>query len=601
MPAMMTFDEVMQARSLCEVFQRTVSVMPDSMALREYGSDRSITWREYGAEVRRIAAGLADLGVQPGDTVAIMLTNRPEFHFVDAAVMHLGATSFSIYNTFTGEQISSLLASSGARVMVCESRFADVIGKATSKTPVSHLICVNEPGDGMISLGSLTEHADSDFDFERAWRAVGPEDLVALIYTSGTTGDPKGVELTHANLLFASASKAAQQHEFTRVLAEERVISYLPDANLANRFAAHYVPMLLGSTTTEVAEGRQVLEAFASVHPCTFMGVPMIWYKLKSLIESIIESSDPRTRADAERALTIGRERARLTLAGALIPPDLEDAYEHADRAVLGKLRYQVGIDELVYATSGGAPIAPEVLEFFLAIGVSVCEVYGMTETAATGFGNHASRIRIGTVGRPRPGVEARLDVDGELLIRSRGIMRGYRNDPAKTAEAITEDGWLRTGDIATIDADGFVTIVDRKKDIIINSSGKNLAPANIENALKQSSALLGTVVAIGDGRPFITALITLDREQSVAFARSHDISDLDAGSLSAHPLVLEAVAAGITKANDRLARVEQIRQYTVLPDYWEPNSEELTATTKLRRKLVNEKYAHVIDAMYQR
>lgn len=265
----------------------------------------------------------------------------------------------------------------------------------------------------------------------------------------------------------------------------------------------------------------------------------------------------------------------------------------------LSGVREQFGLDALVFATSGGAPIAPETLEFFLALGVPVCEVYGMTETAAAGIGNHPDRIRIGTVGQPRSGVEARLAVDGELLLRSPGNMRAYRNDPVRTAETIDADGWLRTGDIATIDADGYVRIVDRKKDIIINSSGKNLAPANIENAVRLACPLVGSVVAVGDGRPHVAALIALDRERVAAFAESHGIEARDAATLASDPEVLRAVAQGIERGNAALSRVEQVRAHLVLPTYWEANSDELTATTKVRRKLVHEKYAAEIAELY--
>lgn len=590
---MMSLSEVVEAPSLCAVFQATVAACPNEVALRRWESGDQITWGEYGDRVRRIAAGLASLGVRRGDTVAIMLTNRPEFHLVDAAVMHLGATAFSIYNTFTPEQVASLFDSAGNRVAICEQRFADTIRQAAVHHPLTHVVCVDDSATDLLSLDALVESADPAFDFEATWRAVDREDLVALIYTSGTTGDPKGVELTHANLLFAVAAKAEQQREFTQEVDEERVISYLPDANLANRFAAHYVPMATATTVTDVADGRSVLRAFADVHPTTFMGVPMIWYKLKALLEDELASSA------GQHALETGLRKARLELAGEPVPADLAQEYAEVDATVLTAARTKLGVDALVFATSGGAPIAPETLEFLLAVGVPVCEVYGLTESAASGIGNHPDRIRIGTVGQPRAGVEARLADDGELLLRSRGVMRGYRNDPEKTAATIDADGWLHTGDIATIDADGYVRIVDRKKDMIINSSGKNLAPANIENAVKLSSPLLGSVVAVGDGRPHVVALLVLDREQVEAFAEQHQITDRRPEALARDPQVLAAVAEGVARGNERLSRVEQVRAHTVLPTYWDANGDELTATTKVRRKLVNEKYAAEIESLY--
>ncbi|WP_338049254.1 long-chain fatty acid--CoA ligase [Rhodococcus aetherivorans] len=599
MPTHLTMQQVAEAQSLCHVFQSTVAARPDQVALRAWEDGRTFTWREYDHRVRRIAAGLAGLGVRPGDTVAIMLTNRPEFHIVDTAVMHLGATSYSIYNTFTADQVSSLFGSAGSRVVICEARFGEVIRTAALQHPDTRVVCIDDAADDQLSLDALVALGDPDFDFDASWRAVGRDDLVALIYTSGTTGEPKGVEITHANLLYSSSVRARQQAEFTTRDAEERVLSYLPDANLANRFAAHYLPMVTGATVTDVVDGRSVLTAFQEVHPSTFMGVPMIWYKLEALIENAIAAEPPAERAAIEQALAVGLEKVRTELAGDPVPETLATQHATVDAAVLHAWRRRFGLDGLYYATSGGAPIAPETLEFFLALGVPVCEVYGLTESAASGIANHPHRIRVGTVGQARNGVEVRLADDGELLLRSPGVMRGYRNDPAKTAEAVDSEGWLHTGDIATVDEDGYVRIVDRKKDMIINSSGKNLAPANIENAVRLACPLAGSVVAVGDGRPHVAALVVLDREQAAAFAAAHGITDLRAETLSQDPRVVREVAEGIARGNERLSRVEQVRAHTVLPSYWDVNSDELTATTKVRRKLVHEKYAAEIAALY--
>ncbi len=593
----MTEDTVAAMASLCDVFQRTVAARPEAVALRPWDGGLALTWRDYGDRVRQLAAGLHQLGVRRGDTVALMLTNRPEFHLIDAAALHLGATVFSIYNTFTCKQIGDLFASAGNRVVIGEQAFMEQVQSARAVTPVDFVVCVDGPAGGAITLEDLATLGDPAFDFERAWRAVDRYDVAALIYTSGTTGDPKGVELTHANLLFAVNTRVALQKEVMGTVAHERVISYLPDANLANRFAAHYTPMATGAEVIDVRDGAAMLSAFRAIHPTTFMGVPMIWYKLKALIDNQIAENP----SGFEDALAVGAERARLLRAGQPIPAELAARFAMLDASALRRLRVEFGLDQLAYATSGGAPIAPETLEFFHALGVPVCEVYGLTETAASGVGNHPNHIRIGTVGQARPGVEIRLAGDGELLLRSPGVMRGYRNDPAKTAETIESGGWLRTGDIAAIDADGYVRIIDRKKDLIINSSGKNLAPANIENAIKLGCPLLGSVVAVGDGRPHVVALLTLDREQASAFARKHRIADRSAAALAADPRVLDAVAEGVARGNARLSRVEQVRAYSLLPTYWDATSEELTATTKVRRRIVHDKYASTIDNLYVR
>lgn len=599
MTTSLTTQQVESAPSLCHVFQSTVAARPEQVALRAWEGGRSYTWREYDAEVRRIAAGLAALGVRRGDTVAIMLTNRPEFHLVDAAAMHLGATSYSIYNTFTADQVSSLFTSAGSRTVVFEARFGEVVRTAALQHPGTRVVCIDEAADGELTLDGLIDLGDPAFDFGAAWRAVGREDLVALIYTSGTTGEPKGVEIAHGNLLYSASTRAAQQQEFTTLDAEERVLSYLPDANLANRFAAHYVPMVTGATVTDVADGRSVLKAFLDVHPSTFMGVPMIWYKLKAMIEAAVAEEPAAERKAFEQALAVGLEKARRELAGEPVPDGLEARHAALDADVLDRWRRRFGVDALYYATSGGAPIAPETLEFFLALGARVCEVYGLTESAASGIANHPHRIRMGTVGQPRDGVEARLGEDGELLLRSPGVMRGYRGDPEKTAEALDAEGWLHTGDIAMIDEDGYITIVDRKKDMIINSSGKNLAPANIENAIRLACPLIGSVVAVGEGRPHIAALVVLDREQAIDFAAAHGIADARAEVLARDPRVLREIAEGIARGNEHLSRVEQVRAHVVLPSYWDANSDVLTATTKVRRRLVHQKYDVEIAALY--
>ncbi|MFH8616324.1 AMP-dependent synthetase/ligase [Streptomyces sp. NPDC017979] len=598
---MLSPGQVQDAGSLCAVFQATVAARPDEVAVRSFDGSTSITWREYDRRVRRIAAGLAGIGVRRGSTVAMMLTNRPEFNLLDAAVMHLGASSFSIYNTYPPEQIAFLFAAGGNRVVVCEEQFLAKVRAAAVGTAVERVVCLDGGDEDTLSLEELESAPGRGFDFDAAWRAVTRNDLLTLIFTSGTTGRPKGVELTHANVLFSVGGSARLQQEVFGADHHGHVISYLPDANLANRWSGHYVPMASGATVTTVRDGRTVTNVLKDVHPTMFMGVPMIWYKLKAAIEQEIAALRDERRALAEWALGVGAEKVRLELAGSPVPPELAAEHERATREFLAPLRASFGLDRLGYTTSGGAPISPEALEFYLSIGLPLYEVYGMTECAASGIANSPGHMRLGTVGKPKAGMEIRLGDDGELLIRSPGVMRGYRNDPARTAEAVDADGWLHTGDIATIDADGFVSIVDRKKDIIINSSGKNMSPANIENALRLECGLLGSVVAIGDGRPYVTALVTLEPQEAAAFAAARGIAADGPEALSRAPEVREVVAAGIERGNARLSRVEQVRNFVVLPTFWEPNGDELTATMKVRRKVVGEKYAAEIEALYDR
>lgn len=600
MSDMMSPRQVAEAASLCQVFQATVAAGPDEIALRSSDGAVTLTWGQYDRRVRRIAAGLASIGVSRGSTVALMLTNRPEFHLVDAALIHLGAASFSIYNTYPADQIGYLFSIAENDVVICEEQFLDKVWAAGERTGVETVVCIDAEKEGVVALADLESRESSGFDFDAIWRKVTRDDLLTLIFTSGTTGAPKGVELTHGNILFSLSANMTAQAEITGSPdLRGSMVSYLPDANLANRWSAHYGPMSTGSMVTTVRDGRAVIQALREVRPTGFMGVPMIWYKIKAQIEQALAARPGQSRDLIDRAFRLGTAQARAEVAGTTLPPSERERLALADERVLRPIREEFGLDRMWVTTSGGAPIAPEALEFFMALGVPLCEVWGMTETAAAGLANTPGKRRPGTVGQVRQGVEVRLAQDGELLLRSPGVMRGYRNDPAKTAEAIDRDGWLHTGDIATIDTEGYVRIVDRKKDVIINSSGKNMAPSHIENSMKLECPLIGSIVAIGDTRPHVTALITLDPEESAAFAAAHGLADSGPDSLARDPRVLAAVEEGVAKGNTRLARVEQVRDFTLLPVFWEANSDELTATMKVRRKAVIDKYAKEIEALY--
>ncbi len=580
-------------KTLCATFQERVASMPDAVALRTPGDAVSITWREYDQRARRIAAGLAKLGVKRGDTVALMLTNRPEFHLCDSAAMHLGAAPFSIYNTSAPEQIAYLFSNAGNNVVFTEKQF---VARLREVGQVEHIVCVDGAVDGSTTLEDLESSGDKDFDFDAAWRAVEPGDLATIIYTSGTTGPPKGVELTHANI-------AAEGEAFDAVFASRpgwRVMSYLPTAHIADRITAHYSMMMFGAETTCVDDPRKIAEALPDTRPHVFFSVPRLWEKLKSAIDTAV-AAEPKAvkRNIATWAIRAGARVARLKLDGKPIPPVLALQHRIAETLVLAKLRHKVGLDQAEICASGAAPIAPETLEYFWGLGIPLYEVWGMSETTGLSTITSPGKVRIGTVGQAVPGVEVKLAEDGELLTRGAGIMRGYRSDPEKTAEAIDADGWLHTGDIATIDADGYVKIVDRKKELIINEAGKNMSPANIENTIKASCPVAGPVVVIGDARPYISALVVLDPEAAGAFAARHGLTEASPAALAAHPEVRQAVLAGVKAGNQKLSRVEQVKRFRILPAVWEPGGDELTPTLKLRRKPIAEKYQHEIDELY--
>jgi len=546
-----------------------------------------------------LATGLAALGIKRGDTVGLMLTNRPEFHLFDTAALHAGATPFSIYNTLPPETIAHLFSNAGNRVVVCEQQFLDQIRAATAATATSvkHIVCIDADVEGAISVDDLeARKAPRGFNFAKSWQAVEPSDILTIIYTSGTTGPPKGVELTHANIL----SELEATTGIVPMGPADSVISYLPDAHIANRWGAHYNGMYTGMQIVTLADLKQMISVLPNVRPTFFGAVPQIWYRLKSGIEAqLAAEKSPVRKKLAGWAIGVGRTRARLMSDGKPIPAPLAAQHRLAEKLVLSKIRGRLGLDRVKFAATGAAAIDPEALEFVLGLGLPVCELWGMSEVSCAATVNPPDAIRIGTVGTALKNAELKIADDGELLVRGPLVMKGYRNDPEKTAEAIDAEGWLHTGDIATIDDSGYVRIVDRKKELMINAAGKNMSPANIEGTVKVNVPIAGSVVAIGDDRPYVVALITLDPDASAAFAQANGLGDASPAALAENPAVRAAVEAGVKEANTRLARVEQIKKFTILPDVWEPGGEEITPTMKLKRKPITAKYADQIDALY--
>ncbi|NNH70933.1 AMP-binding protein [Nocardia uniformis] len=584
---------IRQASSLCELFQNTVAAAPHRVALRTPDDSVRITWRQYGERVRAIAAGLAALGVERGDTVGLMLTNRPEFHLIDTAAYHLGAAPFSVYNTSSPEQIAYILGNAGNTVFVCEKQFLPQVRKACEGSAVRHILCV-EQVEELMSLADLERAGDPAFDFEKAWRAVEPTDTLTVIYTSGTTGPPKGVELAHASVLHFIA--AVQDIGEFAAGTSGRAVSYLPDAHALNRWLGHYGPAVTGASVTTLADLKQLIVVLPQVRPTIFVAVPMLWYKIQAAIEEGVAAEHGLRKVIARWALDVGVRTARCRVARKPVPALLNLEYEVAHRLVLSGLARRVGLDQVTVALTGAAPIAAETLEFILGLGIRAVEGWGMSEILIV-TANPPDDIRPGTVGKPLPGVEITVAADGELLVRTPTVMKGYRNDPGKTAELIDADGWVHTGDVGSIDADGYIRIVDRKKELIINSAGKNISPANIENAVKLVCPLVGSAVAIGDRRKYITALIALDADAAAAYAKTNGLPGPD--EVLTDPGARTVVAAAIERANRTLARVEQIREFRILPVFWEPGSDELTPTMKLKRKPIAEKYAAEIEALY--
>ena len=586
--------------TVVDLFRSTAAERRDQVAFRSLPRDGdeglAYTWGELREQVDLLAKGLHELGVAAGDVISLMLINRPEFHLCDLAGVSLGAATTSIYVTLAPEQVQYVMNDAEVSVVFTEQAFLPVIERVRAQVPsIRHVIVVDGPAsDGVLTLDEVLERGRaSDFDLDAAVAAVDKDTVLVLIYTSGTTGDPKGVQLTHGNVLAAFRATEGR----TVFPDPSRVISWLPAAHVAERMAHHYLPLKFGTEVTTCPDPRLVGEYLPQVRPTWFFAVPRVWEKMKSALEAALAAIPGEQGEQARAAVQAAIQKVKLEQAKQPVPDELAAAVRKAD-ALFAGLRQRLGLDAVEVANVGASPVPPEVIEFFLAIGVPLGEIWGMSETAGVGASNPPEDIRIGTVGTVPEGVEAKLGEDGELLVRGEAIMVGYRNRPEQNRDTIV-DGWLHTGDIATIDEDGYISIVDRKKELIINSMGKNMSPALIESRLKSASPLIGQAVAIGDNRPFNTALIVLDPESLPVWAAKHGIEGKTAEELAKDERLLDEIDQAVQAANARLARVEQIKKYTVLPQEWLPSGDELTPTMKLRRRPIAQKYAEQIEAMY--
>src|SRR4051812_46635611 len=560
------------AGTIAEAFRLTVADNLDRIAVRTSDDEIAWTWSELQARVDAFAGGLQRLGLKRGDTLALMISNRPEFMVADLAATMLGATPFSIYLTSSPEQVAYVIKDAGARIAVVEAPFAELV-----RPLVDHVIVVGEWDQHFVD------------GFEPDWRAVQPDDILTLIYTSGTTGPPKGVQLAHRNEM-AAVDAVEQRVGFPD---GSRVISWLPSAHVAERTAHHYLPIVYAMTITTCPDARRIGEYLPHVNPTWFFAVPRVWEKLKAGVEAKLGGDE-----QALELLAAGARRVELEQAGEPVPPELQQVLDVAEPKLFAPLRAAIGLDEAKLVNVGAAPTPREVLVFFHAIGIPLAEIWGMSETCGAGASNPAERIKIGTVGLPSPGVELHLAPDGELLARSKVVMVGYRNLPERTREALDDDGWLHTGDVATIDADGYVTLIDRKKELIINAAGKNMSPANIEATLKGASPLIGQACVIGDGRRYNTALLVLDPDVAPAWAQRQGIEG-DLAALARDERVIAAVQAGVDAANRARSGPESIKRFTLIEGDWLPGGDELTPTMKLKRRPVEAKYEQTIAAMY--
>ena len=601
-------ERAMGEATLCDLLDRTAAEWGGAPAFSDEDGDgwRTLTWAQVHQQARELAAGFAALGLQPGERVALMLPNRTEHILADLGAVHAGGLGVTVYATLAPEQIAFVAGDCDARMAVLDgagelARWEPVLAELPGlKTVIVRDAAACPAGDRYLTWDALAALGKERYAADPgvvAGRVAGitMDDPVALLYTSGTTGNPKGVLLTHRNVGY----ELACAQDMGLIPDRARWVSYLPLAHIAERMFSIYLPIHTGIHVHFCPDTAQLVRVVGKVRPNGFFGVPRVWEKIRAGIEALLTlEPDEGKRAAVAQAMDTGRRYVQACQYGRTMPAGLEAEFAGADAAVLAPIRGLLGLGEAEVVSSAAAPLPPEVAAFFAGLGMKILDIYGMTETTGAFTTNRPEAFKLGTVGRPYPGMEVRIADDGEILVRGPLTTPGYLNRPDLTADLIDADGWLRTGDIGRLDDDGFLSVVDRKKELIITAGGENIAPAAIEGLLV-AHPLIGQALAYGDRRKYVVALLTLDGEVAPAWARARGIDAGSLAGLAADPAVLAEVGAAVAAANERLARVQQVKQWRLLPVEWTAETEELTPTLKLRRRIVHAKYADVLDTLY--
>jgi long-chain acyl-CoA synthetase len=596
-------DVAVSGKTVCTIFADAAKSWPDRPALhwKTNGEWHQLTWREYRDEVAALTLALKDLGFGPEQFGLIMARNVPEHVIADLALVHAGGAAISVYNTLAPEQVEYIANHSEATVAFVEDAgFLDKFLAIRSSTPhLRHIVLMRgTPPDGVHSWDDLMERGRAAYrsdpgDFAAAWRQVGPEDTVSLIYTSGTTGPPKGVTYSHNNIVWTleAGQRMLRYHE-------DVLISYLPLAHVAERFTSQWNGIYCGHEVYFCPDPNDLLAYLVAARPTVFVGVPRVWEKLMSGLQAgLAAEPDEARRQMAIGALGAAQQAYRLKRDGREPPAEIAAVAEQA-RPLFTMLLAKIGLDRCHLAITSTAPCRPEVHEFWAALGLPLHEVWGMSELTGPATAVPPGEHREPSIGRALPGVEVRLGEDGELLVRGGNVMVGYFRDPEKTGDTIDGDGWVHSGDIAEMRPDGQFRIIDRKKELIITSAGKNISPSNLE-ALAKSSPIIGQAVAVGDARNFISVLVVLDPQVAPLWAKRQGIADMPLSELVLEPKIVEEIRRALAVANSHLSRVEQFKRFTILPTEWSPESEELTPTMKLKRRVIESKYRPQIEAMY--
>ena len=598
-----------QGETIGRKFWHAVQLRGDRIALRQkvLGIWEEQSWRELGGHARRIAMALAADGLQPGEVAAILANTRREWSYADYGILLAGGVSSGIYPTDAASQVHYLCADSATRVLFVEDdEQLDKVLEVRERLPLLSRIVVFEMeglerlDDPMVMSLEAFEARGEAFDqsnpdeFERRLAARSQHDLAILIYTSGTTGKPKGAMLSHRNL-------CSVMERFAPELAADETddkMAFLPLCHIAERMIGQFLSLETGARLNYVENPETIAENIREIAPSIILCVPRVWEKFYSAVSIRLREATPLQRWAYGVAISIGYRVADRRFSGQPVGAGLLAAFRLARFLVLNNIRKAIGVNRMRWAISGAAPISPELIRWYHALGVPLYEGWGMSETTAGGSLNLPGAIRLGTIGRPQPWAEMKVSAEGEILIRGDNVFMGYLNQPEKTAEVLDADGWLHTGDVGTVDEDGFFRITDRMKDIIITAGGKNITPSEIENELKFSPYITDAVV-IGDRRAFLTALVMIDHENVERFAQELNVPFTNFQSLCRTREVQELIQGEVDRVNTRFARVEQVKKFRLIEHKLTAEDEELTPTMKLKRKLVNEKYRDLIESMY--
>ena len=597
-------EQAIAGKSLLTEFEDAVRECGNAPAHHWRTSDgwRSRSWREYRELVRQLAFGLKALGVPRRGFGVILTRNRPEHLVADLGLLYARAVPVSLYNTLAPEQLAYIVGHCEASVAFVEDTgMLEKFQAVRDRLPaLRHIVLIEGKAPGTIGWSELLERGSAEAAaapgwFDAATKEVTPEDLATLIYTSGTTGPPKGVMDSHRQVLWMSQSGNPRLPD---PLSEERHLSYLPLAHAFERYVGHWNSIVRRGQAYFCPDPLKVFQYASEVHPTVFIGSPRVWEKLQAGIQAAIAAEpDANKRTMVEGALQLGGQVAQYRMRGAELPSELAAAAERASPVWMA-IRAQVGLEQCRIGITGAAPISPEVVAFFRSLDLPLIEGYGMTESTVGATINPIGEERLGTVGKANAGLELKLAEDGELLMRGGNVMQGYYKDPEGTAAAIDADGWLHTGDIAEMDADGYVRIIDRKKELIITAGGKNVSPANLEGLLKRN-ALVGQAAVIGDRRPFVSALIVLDPDTARMWAARNGLGNMPVADLARHESVIAEIQRAVDAANAEVSQAESVRKFHILPLEWTAESGELTPTLKLKRRIITERYAKEIETMY--